>query len=181
MCVLLLGFGGCAKPGTTPSGTPSRTAGSTPTAPQADPNAAPTDPPGGERFGFDQAARFGDGMLVQVSTIKSAKASPQQHGAEGTDANMVVAEILVTNSTSGPLPTEPIKVYGYYFTDVGAPKIIDPTGALGNSFQGTLQPGEQAKATMGFAIPADAMGDVTIMIDGGTGDHGPVQFSGAVS
>ncbi|OYN96778.1 hypothetical protein [Enemella evansiae] len=185
-CLAVLPLAGCGKPPAPGATTPGASAGadgpgtipsSSPT--RADPVAAPTDPPTGDKFTFDQAARYDDGVLVEIATIAKAVTNPQQHGAEGTEGSMVVAEILVTNQSSQPYDTSAITVWGYY-DDVGAPKIVDETKQLGDSFSGVVQPGAQAKATMGFAIPADQLQNVTIMIDGGAADKGPVQFSGPV-
>lgn len=185
-CLLVFPLAGCGKPA--PAGTNQGASavatngpGSVPSATpvRADPVAAPTDPPTGEKFTFDQAARYDDGVLVEISTIKKAQATPQQHGAEGTDGNVVIAEILVTNQSSKPYDTAAITVLGYYH-DVGAPKIVDETKAVGDSFTGVVPPGGQAKAVMGFAMPADQLENVTIVIDGGAADKGPVQFSGPV-
>ncbi|OYO25261.1 hypothetical protein CGZ93_02115 [Enemella dayhoffiae] len=189
-CLSLTLLTGCGKPpvastATTPPPAQSPAAqaprgpGAESTPHEPGPLDPPTEPPEGDKFTFDQAARYSDGVLVEVSTITRAKATPQQHGAEGTEGSIAVAEILITNQSNKPYDTAPIKVWGYY-GDVGAPKILDDSKKLGDSFRGVVQPGGQARATMGFAIPSEAMNDVTIMIDAGAPDKSAVQFSGPV-
>lgn len=150
-----------------------------PTEPQ-DPAKAPSTPPEGVKFTFDQAARWDDGLTVEISTIKKAKANENQRGAEGTEGDIVIAEILVSNETKAEYDTSVLRVWGYYGF-VGAPKIIDSTRAVGDSFSGTIPPGGKAKAAMAWAIPADSMEEVTIMVDGNSPSHGKLQFTGPVT
>lgn len=161
------------------SSAPAGTPGSAPQTPTEDRLAAPTFAPEGDEFGLDQAAEFPDGLRVEVNSIAKATANEQQHGAEGTDGTMVVVEIGLTNGTGNSYPTDPIKVWGFY-DGVGAPKIRDTSGALGDSFSGTIGDGESAVAKMAFAIPADKLDKVTIMVDTTNAAQGPVQFIGSV-
>lgn len=175
-----LGLAGCGTPPEELAPTPSPGASSTPSAtPTEDTVAAPTFAPAGGEFGLDQAAEFPDGLRIEVTSIKTATANEQQNGAEGTNGNMVVAEIGITNNTGSAYPTDPIQVWGFY-DGVGAPKVRDTSGALGDRFSGTIGEGESAVATMGFAIPADRLNNVAIMVDTRNEAHGPVQFIGQV-
>ncbi|WP_460769975.1 hypothetical protein [Mariniluteicoccus flavus] len=174
----------CGKdPGTTPPPGPSSSAPAGapggPAQPSYDPTEAPTRPPEGTEFSFDQAARYDDGVLIEIGDIHATTATGTQHGAEGTSGQVVIAEIVVTNKSGAPFVTDTMKVWGYY-AGVGAPKIVDSTGAVGDSFRGTVAPGGQAKAVMGFVMPHDQLGDITIEVDGGDDAHGPLQFTGTV-
>lgn len=181
-----LTLAGCGTPPPPAGPTPSPGSASTSAAPDAAPQtpaednlAAPTFAPDGEEFSLDQAAEFPDGLRVEVNSIAKATANEQQHGAEGTSGTMVVVEIGLTNKTGSSYPTDPIKVWGFY-DGVGAPKIRDTSGALGDSFSGTIGDGESAVAKMAFAIPADKLDKVTIMVDTKNPQQGPVQFTGTV-
>lgn len=184
--VTALAVTGCGTPPPTPESSPtpgasaSATASAAPETPAEDNLAAPTFAPEGDEFSLDQAAEFPDGLRVEVASITKSTANEQQHGAEGTSGTMVVVEIGLTNNTGSSYPTDPLKVFGFYH-GVGAPKIRDTSGALGDSFSGTLGNGESAVAKMAFAIPADQLDQVTVMVDTGKGDQNPVQFTGKVS
>lgn len=171
----------CGKDPGTPAGSPTpattRTASA---AASVDPTMAPTAPPEGTEFTFDQAARYDDGVLVEVDDIHAAKATATQQGAEGTSGDVVLVGIVVTNRSTKPFVTDQMVVSGYY-AKVGAPKLVDSSGAVGDSFKGTVPAGGQARAAFGFAIPADQLDEVTIMVDGGDDAHGPVQFTGKVT
>lgn len=172
---------GTPQPSPTPSTTPvaSATPSAAPTTPVEDNLAAPTFAPEGDEFSLDQAAELPDGLRIEVASITKSTANEQQHGAEGTSGTMVVVEIGLTNNTGSSYPTDPIKVFGFYH-GVGAPKIRDTSGALGDSFSGTIGNGESAVAKMAFAMPADQLDQVTVMVDSGKGDQNPVQFTGKV-
>lgn len=179
---LTVTLSGCGKdPGTSaPTASASKGARtSAPAQPTRNPTEAPTSPPEGAPFTFDQAARYDDGVLVEVSTIEAKKTSPTQQGADGTGGEVVIAVIVVTNQSKQPFVADKMAIDGYY-DQTGAPKIVDSSGAVGDSFKGTIPPGGQAKATFGFAMPHDNLDHVTIMVDGGDDAHGPVQFNGSV-
>lgn len=147
---------------------------------RGNPTQAPTDPPMGEQFTFDQAAAYADGLSIEIAKISKGETTATQTGAEGTQGQIVTAEILVINRTPNPFDSSTIQVWGYY-SGVGAPKIVDSTGAVGDSFDGEIPAGQRAKAVMAWAIPHEDLNDITIMIDGGTPDHGAIQFTGPVS
>lgn len=148
--------------------------------PDPDRRAAPTTAPEGTQFGFDQAARWEDGVQVEVSSIKASSASSGQTGAEGTGGEMVVVDLLVT-AGSAEVRLDPFVVHGYYGADgVGAPMVTDPAGQLGDRFAGTLRPGESGRAGFGFAIPRDQLAVVTVTVDRADGRTEPVMFTGPI-
>lgn len=177
---LAAGLTSCGKDPGTPA--PSSAAGRTaaPSQPMKNPTDAPTTPPEGTPFTFDQAARYDDGVLIEVSTIEAKRATATQEGAEGTNGDVVIATLVITNRSSQPFVTDAISVDGYYSL-TGAPKIVDGSGAVGDSFKGTIPPGGQAQATFGFAMPHDNLDEVAIVVDGGDDAHGPVRFTGRVA
>lgn len=183
--IAVLTVTGCSKD----AGQPGGVADPTPTAGQAaepgtagapgDPAAAREEAPEGRQFSFEQAARWPDGVEVQVTTITGRTASDTEQGAEGTDGHLVEADIMVSNESDQPFDTAQLQVWGYY-DRVGAPKIIDTSGRLAVSMGGVLAPGETGSVPMGFAIPADRVGAVTVMVVGDQA-HPAVQFTGPVT
>ena len=153
-------------------------------APTFDHTSIPTTDPDGQQFTFDDAATFPNGLRIQINEITAKdttkdKDASEIHGAEGTDGHIVVAEVQVTNDTTLSLAGEQLQVWGFY-GNVGAPKVVDASGALGDSFQGAIRPGERVTASMGWAIPADRTDDVTIMVQDNIPGHQPVRFTGPV-
>lgn len=148
--------------------------------PTYDHTSIPTTDPEGDQFTLDDRATFPNGLAYQIDTLTHQRATDEIHGADGTEGNVVVATIRVINQSTEPLPGEAIQVWGFY-DNVGAPKVVDDTGALGDSFHGEILPGEKVTATMGWAMPADRMSSVTIMIEDNQPGHTPVRFTGPVS
>ncbi|WP_026928135.1 hypothetical protein [Granulicoccus phenolivorans] len=179
--IVVLAVTGCTKgpDGSSPTAPAGSAGQSADPGSAADPTAAREAAPEGARFTFDQAARWPDGVEVQVTTITARTATATERGAEGTDGHLVEADIQVSNGSDQPFDTAQVAVWGYY-DRVGAPKVSDSSGRLGVRLAGVLQPGETGQVPMGFAIPADRLGAVTVMIVGDSA-HPAVQFSGAVS
>ncbi|MDO5500224.1 MAG: hypothetical protein Q4F67_11165 [Propionibacteriaceae bacterium] len=167
---------GCGTPPQAPPDAPGGFRSIDPNEIRTDP---PVDPPSGAEFTLDQAAVFDDGVRFEVSSIAAGEATSTQTGAEGTDGHVVTAEITVTNGSDTAFDLAPIRVWGYY-DEIGAPMIVDSTGAVGDRFAGTAEPGQAARARFGFAMPSEGFETVTIMIDGGTADHGIMQFRGPI-
>ena len=155
-----------------PGGEPSPT-------PSYDHTSVPSTDPEGQQFSFDDAATVPEGLALQVNEVESREADSEIRGAEGTDGNIVVATIMITNNSEEPFPATQVQVWGFYGV-VGAPKVTDGAGTLGDSFTGEVQPGESVVASIGWAIPADRMDEVTIMIDDNVEGHSPVRFTGEV-
>lgn len=177
LCATGVLLAGCGRP---PESAPDAPGGFRSIEADADRRAARADPPSGTEFTFNQAAEFGDGVRFEVASIAAGKASATQTGAEGTDGEIVTAEILITNGSKEDFDAGPVRVWGYY-AGVGAPMITDSTDQVGDSFTGTVAPGQRAVARFGFAMPHTELASVTIMMDGGGDEHGIVQFTGAVS
>lgn len=172
LVVVLVATGCAGAPGPGPTPTTAR--------PTFDHTSIPTADPTGARFTFDQAATFDDGVAIQVNEISAGTAGDGVTGAEGTDGSIVTAQIMITNGGDVVLPGEQVQVWGFY-DNVGAPKVVDPSGALGDSFRGDIPPGDRVVATMGWAMPADRLGAVSIMVRDNVPGHGPVRFTGPVA
>lgn len=192
VCALALGTAGCGKEGVDPAADHSAPASAASGAPSAgastqpadtehhDSLAAPTDAPDGTPFTLDQAARYDDGVLVEIESAKVAKAEPKVTGAEGTNGELIIATVVITNQSQQPFGLDKVQIDGWY-AGVGAPKVLDPSGKLGDSMKGSVPAGGSARASIGFAMPHVHANDITIVVDGGDDAHGPLMFSGAAS
>ena len=166
-----------ATPGSvTPTDAPASTAAATP-AP--DLTSAPTTPPVGDLLTFDRAAAYPDGISVQVDDVVATSAPEGVTGAEGTAGEVVLADIVVTNTSAEAYDATRVVVQGYYRGNVGAVMLGDPSGAIGVGFAREVPAGEQHKARVGFAIPATEAAEVTIVVDPRDPIHQPVRFQGS--
>lgn len=186
----------CSPKSPPPPGTPSLpvTEAASPTAgnridpekPTAEPNRtlAPTEDPTGEVFRFDEAARFSDGVQIEVQKVTAQLAGEGDQGAEGTDGQIVVAEVLISNDSPATFDANRIIVQGFYGESVGAPLVVDADGAFGTGFEGVVEAGEDVRATFAFAIPHAQLKNVAIYVFIYTLDdpeHPAVRFSGRVA
>lgn len=191
-----LAVAGCSPSSPPPPGTPSLpiTAAKSPTAgnridpekPTAEPDRtmAPTQAPTGEVFGFDQAARFSDGVQIEVQKVTAQQAGEGDQGAEGTDGQIVVANVLISNDSPSTFDASRIIVQGFYGEGIGAPLVVDADGAFGVGFTGVVEPDEKVQATFAFAIPHSELENVAISVYIYTLDepeHPAIQFSGKVA
>lgn len=181
--LLLLPLLGACSAARTPAATVSPAAGDVSTVeasgtPAPDLTDAPSTPPAGEVLTLDQAAHFPDGLSIQVDGIAAATAPAGVLGAEGTDGEVVVADVVITNSTATAYDATKLVIHGYYRDTVGAVMLSDTDGTFGVGFAGAVPAGEQRKAHVGFAIPREDAGNVTIAVDPSDGQHNAVQFRG---
>ncbi|MGY4719070.1 DUF4352 domain-containing protein [Naumannella cuiyingiana] len=147
----------------------------------ADRYAPPTEPPAGDEFGLEDAARYEDGVQLQLASITAGTASESMTGAEGTDGEIVTAVIEVVNDGNRSVNLSNWVVQGYYGeADVGAQLVGDSEGAVGDSFEGAVGPGQTVTGAFAFAVPASELGNVTVAVDRRDDVNDPVQFTGAV-
>lgn len=146
---------------------------------------APTQAPTGEVFGFDEAAQFSDGVQIQVQKVSAQQAAKGDQGAEGTDGQIVVAEVLIRNGSPSTFDASRIIVQGFYGKDVvGAPLVLAADGRFGTGFNGVVEAGEDVSATVAFAIPHSELEAVAIYVFIYTLDdpeHPAIRFSGKVT
>lgn len=172
-----LAVAGCSPSSPPPPGTPSlpATTAESPTAgnrvdppkPQSEPNRtlAPTNAPTGEVFDFEEAARFSDGVQIEVQKITAQLAGEGDQGAEGTDGQIVVADVAISNASGATFDASRIIVQGFYGPDVvGAPLVVDADGEFGTGFDGVVEAGEDVQASFAFAIPHAQLGNVAIYV-----------------
>lgn len=143
---------------------------------------APTQAPTGQEFGFDEAARYADGVQFEVQRVAARRAGQEDRGAEGTDGNIVVATVLVSNASTSTFDASRVLVQGFYGAGVGAPLVVDPEGSYGIGFVGVVEAGEEVQATFAFAIPHSQLDNVTVAIYSlDEANHPAVQFAGRVA
>ncbi len=190
-----LALAGCAPSSPPPPGAPSLpvTDPASPTAgnridpdkpAEPDRTMAPTQAPTGEVFGFDEAARFSDGVQIEVHQVTAQRAGEGDQGAEGTDGQIVVANVMITNDSSSTFDASRIIVQGFYGEGIGAPLVVDADGAFGVGFTGVVEPSEEVQATFAFAIPHSELENVAISVYIHTLDepeHPAIQFRGKVA
>lgn len=151
----------------------------TPQTPEPDLTSAPTTYPTGDEVPLTEAADFGDGLVIQVNSVQAAQAPPHSSGAEGTDGQIVRAEVMVTNATGAPFAAPDMVLQGYYRENVGAPLVTDPGGTMGTGFDREVADGESLHTVIGFAVPAEDLNDVSVRVDPADGEHAVTVFRGA--
>lgn len=178
-------LGACSAAGTpTATGSPTSSAPAVSsdapaTTPAPDLTDPPSTPPVGEQLTLDQAADFPDGLAIQIDGITAATAPAGIIGAEGTGGEVVVADVVITNSTTAAYDATGVVIHGYYRDTVGAVMLSDAGGTFGVGFADPVPAGAQRKAHVGFAIPHADAGNVTIAVDPRDGKHNAVQFHGS--
>jgi len=125
---------------------------------------------------FAAPASWSDGAAVRVVAARQQVTSGNGPG-ELTGQPQTVFELELVNGSGAPLVLDGVVVqasYGDPATQAGPlydRETID--------FAGTLAPGETATAVYSFAVPADRLGAVTLVVDV-DGSRFPAVFSGVV-
>ena len=158
-----------------PPGSSSPAASSAP-APSEPPRPVPKD----QRFRFTELAKFSDGLQIELAGTTADKAAKTHRGAEATDGQIVIASIRIENGTREPFDASAVLISGTYGTGTPAPLIVDQAGQLQRGFSDTIPVGEEAVATVGFAIPVAGLKRVTVTVDCNDDEHEPVSFTGRV-
>lgn len=150
--------------------------------PLSERTAAPTDAPEGDSFSFDEAARFDDGLQVEVVDVKTGRAGADDEGADGTDGQIITAEILISNETTSPFNARTVTVQAFYGDGVGAPMVLDEKGDYVAGFDDDVAAGQDIQGTFAFAVPKDQAKRITLEVNCNDDHlHPPVQFSGSAS
>lgn len=173
---------GCGRipTGTTPSADPSPTSATTPSS-RDTPAASGSGVDEDTAFGFDDIASYESGVEVEISGIVAQQAGTGVTGAETTGGQIVVASVLIRNGSTALLDATTTLVTATHGpADTDAPLVTDPTGTLTHAFLGSVTPGAEVTADVGFAVPFSALSAVTVTVDLGDGAHEPVSFAGAV-
>ena len=137
--------------------------------------------PAGQQFSLDDAAEFDDGLLIEIIGAVADKAASSDRGAEATDGEIVVASVRIENKTNGPFAAQSVLIRAKYGHGKGAQMIIDRTDDLQSGFTGTIGAGDEAIATVGFAVPFSELKKVTFIVDPNDAVHEAISFTGTVS
>lgn len=188
-CVLVLSLASCSSStegGEEPEATTSAGAPATPGDGAETPGGGEEsgDPSSGETdgFTFEDAATFDDGVSLEVAFTLADKAKETDTGAEGTNGEIVVVVLKLSNESEEEYDASDALVTATYGAeDKEAEIIVDETGELATGFAGVIATGEEQNAQLGFAIPAAESGDITITVDLNDAVHDPVSFSGAAA
>jgi hypothetical protein len=154
-----------------------------PAAESAEPSELASTPrpvPSDQRFGLEDSAHFDDGLLLEIAGTEAATAKDTDRGAEQTNGEIVVASIRLENHTGSSYDPRQMIIVATYDDGQAATVIQDETGELTTGFGEEVLDGDEGVATIGFAIPASALDEVSITLDPNDDVHEPVSFTGAV-
>src|SRR5690606_35067347 len=175
LLAIILAGAACTSTSTPPPAAP-------PSAPASSPAATTAD--GGESddegFTFDDVAEFEDGLMIEVTGVPLArKAGEHEKGAEGTNGELVVVGVAITNGGTEDFDAQEALITLQYEGVEDAPLIVDEEGELQAGFSEPIPPGGTATATLGFAVPFSALDDIGVTVDPGDDVNEPVTFRGA--
>ncbi len=143
-------------------------------------SATPAEVPKEQQFSLDDAAEFDDGLLIEIAGAVADKAARTGRAAEATDGEIVIASIRIENKTREPYAAESVLIGAKYGNGKDAQIIIDKTDDLQSGFTGTIKVGDEAVATVGFAVPFSELEKVTFIVDPNDDLHGAISFTGPV-
>ena len=142
--------------------------------------AAPAEVPEEQQFSLDDVAEFDDGLLIEITGAVADKAARTGRGAEATNGEIVIASIRIENKTQEPYAAESVLIGAKYGTGKDAHIIIDKTDELQGGFTDTIKAGDEAVATVGFAVPFSELKKVTFIVDPNDDLHEAISFTGPV-
>ena len=135
----------------------------------------------------DKIAKFGesfeymDGLAVTVTGAGAAIASETAAGAEVTEGQMYLFTVEVVNGSEEIFdPAMFMAEVNYGPEGTAASQVFDSAQNLGDRFQGRILPGKKQTVTYAFAIPADKLGEV-LMIVSPSYEHAEQLFSSPLS
>jgi hypothetical protein len=167
---------------------PSVTAASGTTQAPASPGSPSSGPTGAtpaevqaeQQFSLEDAAEFDDGLLIEIAGTVADKAAKTDRGAEATNGEIVIASVRIENKTKEPYAAENVLIGAKYGNGKDAQIIIDNTDELQSGFNGTIKAGDEAIATVGFAVPFSELKKVTFIVDPNDDVHEAISFTGTV-
>jgi hypothetical protein len=172
------------QPSVTPTGD-SPGVPASPTSPGLSPSQSATSATSAEvlqeqQFSLSDAAEFDDGLLIEIAAVAD-KAAKTDRGAEATNGEIVIASVRIENKTKEPYDAETVLIGAQYGDGKDAQIIIDKTDELYGGFTGTIKPGGEAIASVGFAVPFSELRRVTFIVDPNDDIHEAISFTGTVS
>jgi hypothetical protein len=149
----------------------------TPTPETQTPRQVPSD----QRFGFDETAQYDDGLQIEIAGTVADKAKKTDRGAEATHGQIVIASVRIENGTKETFAAPDVLISAGYGNGTDAQIIVDPTNQLQSGFGAPVKRGDEAVATVGFAVPFGELGKVTFVVDPNDDVHDPVSFTGKIA
>jgi hypothetical protein len=140
----------------------------------------PVDVPEAQQFSLDDGAEFDDGLLIEIAGAVADMAAKTDRGAEATNGEIVIASVRIENKTREPYAAENVLIGAKYGNGEDAQIIIDNTDELQSGFNGTIRAGDEAIATVGFAVPFSELKKVTFIVDPNDDVHETISFTGTV-
>ena len=156
---------------------PSAETSATPNATTEPPRQVPSD----QRFSLDQTAQYDDGLQIEIAGTLADRARKTDRGAETTHGEIVIASVRIENRTKQPFAAADVLISATYGDGTDAQIIIDPTDKLQSGFGGDIARGDEAVASIGFAVPFRQLGRVTFVVDPNDDLHDPVSFTGKIA
>jgi hypothetical protein len=178
---------GCSTGGDEPpAGSTSRPSSALPTAQSSSQTPTPETEtprqvPSDQRFGFDETAQYDDGLQIEIAGTVADRAKKTDRGAEATHGQIVIASVRIENGTKQTFAAPDVLISAGYGNGTDAQIIIDPTNQLQSGFGAPVKPGDEAVATVGFAMPFGQLGKVTFVVDPNDDVHDPVSFTGKIA
>lgn len=143
-----------------------------------------TEPPAAIK---DKIAKFGesfeylDGLTVTVTGAGAGIASDTAAGAEVTEGQMYLFTVEVMNGSEEIFDPAMFRAEVNYGPEgTAASMVFDSAQNIGDRFQGRILPGKKQTVTYAFAIPADKLGEV-LMIVSPSYEHAEKLFSSPLS
>ena len=92
----------------------------------------------------------------------------------------MIASVRIESKTEEPYDAESVLIGAKYGNGKDAQIIIDETDELQSGFTGTIKAGDEAIATVGFAVPFAELKRVTFIVDPNDDVHEAISFTGTV-
>jgi Domain of unknown function (DUF4352) len=105
---------------------------------------------------------------------------PRKPSVGATNGEIVIASVPLENKTKEPYAAESVLIAAKYGDGKDAQIIIDKTDELQSGFTGTIKAGDEAIATVGFAVPLSELKKVTFIVDPNDDVHEAISFTGPV-
>jgi hypothetical protein len=142
--------------------------------------ATPVEVPEAQQFSLEDRAEFDDGLLIEIAGAVAGMAAKTDRGAEATNGEIVIASVRIENKTEEPYAAENVLIGAKYGNGKDAQIIIDKTDELQSGFNGTINAGDEAIASVGFAVPISELKKVTFIVDPNDDVHEAISFTGTV-
>ena len=114
---------------------------------------------------YDSQFIWDDNLAVHVKPVGLAKASATAAGAEATAGDMYLFEISIINGTGKTFDPAMFQAdVNYGATGAAAQRVFDSGQGIGDNFQGKILSGKQQTVKFAYAIPADQLADVQMVV-----------------